>query len=283
MEITKTIDSLKSLITQARAAGKTIGLVPTMGALHAGHVSLIEQAKKQTDFVIVSIFVNPIQFGPNEDYEKYPRTLNADEKACQSAGVDAIFAPAFDQIYPKGNISWVTVEKFTETLCGQSRPEHFKGVTTVCAKLFDIVNPDKAFFGQKDAQQTIIIKKMVEDLNMPLEIIVCPTIRESDGLALSSRNKYLSPSERKDAALMYVSLQTCEKLIKQGQSDPKIIIGEARQIIEQSPLAKVEYLAIVNAKTLEELKTVTTKTLIAAAVKFGDTRLIDNILVEPAN
>ncbi len=188
MEAAETIQSIRSLIKAARDGGKVIGLVPTMGALHVGHISLIEAARKKCDYVVVSIFVNPTQFVPGEDFEKYPRPYENDLDICQKAGVDAVFAPTPEQMYPEENLSWVHVEKITEPLCGQFRPGHFRGVTTVCSKLFNIVNPDFAFFGQKDAQQAIVIGRMVADLNMPLEIVICPTVRESNGLAVSSRN-----------------------------------------------------------------------------------------------
>jgi len=192
MEIAKTIESVRSLVKAARSRGKKIGFVPTMGALHIGHISLIEAAVKTCDFVVVSIFVNPTQFGPGEDLEKYPRPIDADLEICRKGGVNVVFAPTAEQMYPAENLTWVDVEKLTEPLCGQSRPWHFRGVTTVCAKLFNIVAPDIAFFGQKDAQQAIVIKRMAADLNMPLEIVICPTIRQPDGLAVSSRNQYLT-------------------------------------------------------------------------------------------
>ena len=199
MEVAKTIESVRNLVKAARSRKKKIGLVPTMGALHIGHISLVEAAVKDYDFVVVSIFVNPTQFGPGEDFEKYPRPLEADLEICKKTGVDVVFNPAPEQMYPQKNLTWVTVEKLTEPLCGMSRPGHFRGVTTVCTKLFNIVEPDVAYFGQKDAQQAIVIKRMVADLNMPLKIIVCPTVREQSGLAVSSRNQYLSEQQKYDA------------------------------------------------------------------------------------
>jgi pantoate--beta-alanine ligase len=280
MEIAKTIESVRSLVKAARGKGKKIGLVPTMGALHIGHISLIEAAVKKCDFVVVSIFVNPTQFGPGEDFEKYPRPLEADLEICRKAGVDAVFVPTPEQMYPSENITWVNVEKLTESLCGQFRPTHFRGVTTVCAKLFNIVAPDIAFFGQKDAQQAIVIKRMVADLNMPLEIVVCPTVREPNGLAVSSRNKYLTKEQKKDATLIYQSLQKCREMIEGGTTNSKLIIDEMRKILSQSPSIETEYVSIVDAETLQHLDKITGKVLAAVAARINPTRLIDNILVD---
>jgi pantoate--beta-alanine ligase len=280
MKVAKTIESVRNLVKAARSKGKIIGFVPTMGALHIGHISLIEAAAKKCDFVVVSIFVNPTQFGPGEDFEKYPRPLKADLEICRKAGVDVVFAPSPQQMYPGENLTWVNVEKLTEQLCGQFRPGHFGGVTTVCAKLFNIVAPDIAFFGQKDAQQAIVIKRMVTDLNMPLKIVVCPTVRQADGLAVSSRNQYLTRQQKKNAPLIYKSLQKCQKLIEDGVADSKTIINQMRKILQQAPSIKIEYISIVDADTLQELKKITGKVLTAVAVKIGPTRLIDNILVD---
>jgi len=284
MKIVEKILEVRKLVADAKAVGKTVGLVPTMGALHEGHFSLIRTAKKQTDFVVVSIFVNPTQFGPTEDIDKYPRTLDADAAGCEKSGADVIFAPTPDEIYPQQNLSWgnvwVNVEKLDQPLCGKNRPGHFRGVATVCAKLFNIVQPDAAFFGQKDAQQSIIIQRMVADLNMPLKIVICPTVREKDGLAMSSRNRYLNADERKDAALLYAALQEAEILIAGGLRDSKKIIGEMEKIIKLSGLTKIDYIDIVNAKTLEEVEQVKGETLLAIAVKIGSARLIDNIIVD---
>jgi pantoate--beta-alanine ligase len=280
MEIAETIDKTRKIIAQAKSAGAKIGLVPTMGALHEGHFSLIKAAKKQTGFVVVSIFVNPTQFGPGEDLAKYPRPFDADVKACKELGVDVIFAPTDKEVYPEKNITWVNVEKLSETLCGKSRPGHFRGVTTVCAKLFNVVQPDAAFFGQKDAQQAVIIQRMVADLNMPLKIVVCPTVREKDGLAMSSRNKYLDAAQRKYAALLYASLQEAEMLIRGGMRKSGEIVGEMEKILKISKQVKVEYISIVNAETLDELDDVRGKVLIAVAAKLGAARLIDNIMLD---
>jgi len=280
MELAKTIKSVRELVKAARSEGKKIGFVPTMGALHIGHISLIDRAVKECDFVVVSIYVNPTQFGPSEDFEKYPRTLDADLKICQQVGADVVFAPSDNEMYQAKNVTWVDTEKLTEPLCGRSRPGHFKGVTGVCAKLFNIVTPDIAYFGQKDAQQSIVIKKMVADLNMPLQITICPTLREPDGLALSSRNKYLEPQQRKDAPLIYESLKIAADAIGQGTKEPQTIIDQMRNTLSRIKNADIEYVSIVNADNLRYLDKIAGRTLIALAVKIGDTRLIDNILVD---
>ncbi|MBC8470641.1 MAG: pantoate--beta-alanine ligase [Planctomycetes bacterium] len=280
MEAAETIQSIRSLIKAARDSGKNIGLVPTMGALHVGHISLIEAARKKCDYVVVSIFVNPTQFVPGEDFEKYPRPLEDDLDICQKAGVDAVFAPAQGEMYPVENVTWVNVEKLTESLCGQFRPGHFQGVTTVCSKLFNIVAPDIAFFGQKDAQQAIVIRRMAADLNMSLSIVVCPTIRESNGLAVSSRNMYLSEEQKKDAANIYKSLQKCHRMIDTGVKDASEIIDEMRNILLKVPSIEIEYISIVDADTLQSIDHITGKVLIAVAVRIGRARLIDNILLD---
>jgi pantoate--beta-alanine ligase len=279
MQIAKTIKSIRQLIANARAQGKSIALVPTMGFLHAGHISLIDAAVKQCDFVVVSIFVNPTQFGPNEDLDKYPRDLETDVKICESANAAAIFAPTVNEIYTEKNITWVTVDKLTENLCGKSRPIHFRGVTTVCAKLFNIVTPDKAFFGQKDAQQAIVIKRMARDLNFPLEIVICPTVREPDGLAMSSRNKFLTQDQRKDALLIYKALQQCEKMVSSREHNCQNLIRQMRKILELSPQLDVEYISIVDPLTVRDIEEIADNALVAIAAKIGETRLIDNIIV----
>jgi pantoate--beta-alanine ligase len=280
MEIVETIDKTRKIVAKAKSAGKKIGFVPTMGALHEGHFSLIRAAKQQCNFVVVSIFVNPTQFGPGEDIDKYPRPFDADIKACKNLGVDVVFAPSVEQMYPEKNLTWVNVEKLSELLCGKGRPGHFRGVATVCAKLFNIVRPDIAFFGQKDAQQAIIVQRMITDLNMPLKIVVCPTIREIDGLAMSSRNEYLSAAQRKDAALLYAALQKAEVFIAAGQRKSSELISEMEKILKISRQIKIEYISIVDAQTLDELDQVKGKVLIALAVKIGSARLIDNIVVD---
>jgi pantoate--beta-alanine ligase len=282
MEVAETIQSIRSLVKAARSKGKIIGLVPTMGALHIGHISLIEAAVDKCDFIVVSIFVNPTQFVPGEDFEKYPRPLEADLKICKKAGVDVVFTPTPEQMYPTETLSWVNVEKLTEPLCGQFRPGHFRGVTTVCIKLFNIVAPDIAFFGQKDAQQAIVIKRMVADLNMPLEIVICPTVREPNGLAVSSRNKYLTEQQKKDAANIYKSLQKCCQMIDAGVKETTEIISEMRKILQQVPSIEIEYISIVDAGTLRNIDRIAGKILAAVAVRIGPARLIDNILIDTA-
>ena len=282
MEVIETIEAVREKVSAARKKGKNIGLVPTMGAFHRGHISLIERAVKDCDFVVVSIFVNPTQFGHGEDFEKYPRDFDADIEACRKAGVDLVFAPSTEQMYAAENLTWINVEKLTEPLCGQFRPGHFRGVTTVCAKLFNIVQPDIAFFGRKDAQQAIVIKRMVADLNMPLKFVICPTIRDTDGLALSSRNQYLTEQQRKDATLIYKSLQECEKTLKAGVTSTKEVITQMRSILYQAPSINIEYVGIVDAETLQSLDHITGRVLAAVAVRIGPARLIDNILVDAA-
>ncbi|MHC4721252.1 MAG: pantoate--beta-alanine ligase [Planctomycetota bacterium] len=279
MESAETIESLRKLVAAARAQDKSIGFVPTMGALHAGHISLVEAAAKRCDFVVVSIFVNPTQFAPGEDFQKYPRDIEGDMKICAGAGVDVVFAPSSGEMYAQANVTWVDVEKLTQNLCGRSRPAHFRGVTTVCAKLFNIVLPDVAFFGQKDAQQAIIIKRMVADLNMPLQIVVCPTVREPDGLAVSSRNQYLSAEDRKDAVLLSAALAECEKLVNAGQRNCQVLIESMHKIISRSSKVEIEYISIVDTETLADIDVIEGDALVALAVKIGSTRLIDNIFV----
>lgn len=259
--------------------GRTIGFVPTMGALHAGHGSLIEAAVDTCDFVVVSIFVNPTQFGPGEDFEKYPRTLETDAAYCEQVGADLVFAPSAEEMYPDAPLTWVDVEELTNRLCGTSRPGHFRGVTTVCAKLFHIVGADVAFFGQKDAQQAAVIRRMVRDLNLPVDIRVCPIVREPSGLAMSSRNKYLSADERERATCLYRALTHCEKHISEGQTQTASLIEVMRQIIEQQG-GQIDYISIVDPDTLAPLARIEQKALIALAVYMGKTRLIDNMLIE---
>jgi len=282
IQVAKTIAEIRKFVAQARAAGKTIGFVPTMGALHVGHASLIETAARRCDYVVVSIFVNPTQFGPGEDFEKYPRPFEKDAQLCERYGAHAIFVPCANEMYPQKNLTWVTVEKLTEPLCGQSRPGHFRGVTTVCTKLFNIVGADVAFFGQKDAQQATVIRRMVADLNVPLEIVVCPTVREPDGLAMSSRNQYLSPQERSQAPVIYRSLQRCAELIEAGERDATKIAGEMTKVLNQVPALRLEYVSIVDAESLEPCDPVRGRVLVAIAARLGSTRLIDNIVVDTA-
>ena len=283
MDIVKTISETRQLVSNARKAGKIIGFVPTMGALHVGHASLIDVAAAKCDFVVVSIFVNPTQFGPSEDLDKYPRTLDEDAKLCAEHGANLIFAPEVSEMYPDKIVSWIDVEQITDSLCGQFRPDHFRGVTTVCAKLFNIVLADYAFFGQKDAQQVAVIKRMVTDLNMPLEIIACPTIRDKDGRATSSRNKYLSESQRNDALLISKALFKCADSVKQGTYDTNELIAQMADILAKSPNIELQYIEIVDTENLRKIDKITDKALVAIAAFAGKTRLIDNILLDLNN
>jgi len=280
MEVSETIESVRELVKAARIEGKRVGLVPTMGALHIGHISLIEAAVKECNFVVVSIFVNPTQFGPGEDFENYPRPVEADLEICRKFGADVVFMPKPEVMYAGENLTWVKVEKLTGSLCGRNRPVHFRGVTTVCTKLFNIIGPDAAYFGQKDAQQSIVIKRMAADLNMPLEIVVCPTVREPDGLAVSSRNKYLTDKQRQEATCLYESLQKCRQMIDAGTRAAQEIISEMRGILSRPSSAKIDYVSIVDAETLRDVDEIAGKVLTAVAVKIGDARLIDNILID---
>jgi len=280
MEVVETIQAARQHVKAARADGRRIGFVPTMGALHIGHISLIERCVKDCGYTVVSIFVNPAQFGPGEDLDKYPRPIEADLKICAEHNVDLVFNPTPEIMYGRDNLTWVNVEELTEPLCGRYRPGHFRGVTTVCAKLFNIVLPDLAYFGQKDAQQAVVIKKMVSDLNMPLEIVVCPTVREKNGLAVSSRNQYLSDEQRENAAVIYKSLRKCRQLVEAGTTDAHEIIAEMRKLLNQVPSMQIEYVSLVDAETLQPLEKVTGKVLAAVAARIGSARLIDNILVD---
>lgn len=280
MLIFTNIDEVRSYLKEKKELGKTIGFVPTMGYLHKGHQSLIERAKKENDVVVVSIFVNPTQFGVGEDFDKYPRDLANDRLIAAEAGADLIFAPSIDEMYPEGYQTFVEVNELTKTLCGKSRPTHFRGVTTVVAKLFNIIKPDRAYFGQKDAQQAIVIKRMVKDLNMDIDIVVNPIIREADGLAMSSRNVYLSKEAREQATVLSYSLDYAREMILKGERDAEVIKNNITKLINQKPLANIDYVSIVNIDTLLDLEHITGTILIALAVKFEKTRLIDNIIVE---
>ncbi|MCM8770352.1 MAG: pantoate--beta-alanine ligase [Candidatus Omnitrophica bacterium] len=279
MKIIKSIKKIQQILAKERLKGRSIGFVPTMGALHEGHLSLIRQARRENDIVVVSIFVNPTQFGPKEDFKKYPRNFKKDALLCEKCGVDFIFYPDAKAMYPKGYKTYVNVEDLGNVLCGKSRPGHFKGVATVVTKLFNIIGPDLAYFGSKDAQQAIIIKRMVEDLNMPLKIKVMPTVREKDGLAMSSRNIYLNKKERKAATALFHSLKAAEKFIKKGEKDAGKIIHLMRRMIQEAQPKKIDYIEIVDAQSLLPVKKIKGKVLIALAVWFGKARLIDNIIV----
>ena len=280
MIIIETIADMKAVIKSQKQSGKSIGLVPTMGYLHQGHISLVKHSTQENDFTVVSIFVNPTQFGPNEDYDKYPRDLEKDMKLAEQAGVDIIFAPSVKEMYPDGYKTYVAVEGITEVMCGKSRPGHFRGVTTVVTKLFNIITPTKAYFGQKDAQQVAVIKQMVKDLNMNLEIITCPIIREADGLAMSSRNVYLNSEERKAALVLSQSLLNADKLVEGGERSKEKLYKSIYEQISSESLANIEYIEIVDADTLEKVNNIEKRVLVALAVKLGNTRLIDNIILE---
>ncbi len=269
---------MRSFSQHQKKLGKTIGLVPTMGYLHSGHISLIERAKKDCDTVVVSIYVNPTQFGPEEDYKRYPRDLERDKKLAKAAGADVLFTPSNKEIYPDGYSTYVRVEKLSEKLCGVSRPTHFRGVTTVVAKLFNIIKPDKSYFGWKDAQQLIIIKKMVEDLNLNVKVVGLPTLREKDGLAISSRNKYLSKEEREIAPILYQALQKAKKIVSSGERNVEKVLRELKKIIEEKKI-KIDYLKAVNLSDFADVKRIEKNTLIAVAAWVGQTRLIDNMLI----
>ncbi len=279
MKVYRTIKSLVGKIGEIKQKQKSIGFVPTMGFLHEGHLSLIRRARKDTDCVVVSIFVNPIQFGPKEDFKKYPRDLKRDLGLCRKCGVDIAFTTKTKSMYPDGFSTFVNVENLTDRLCGASRPGHFRGVTTVVTKLFNIVKPDIAYFGQKDAQQTIIIKRMVEDLNMPIKIKMMPVVREKDGLAMSSRNIYLSPEERRQALSIYKSLRLARNLHRKGERDSKKIIRKMRSVINRQKKVKVDYVSIADLSKLENVNKVSRKILVAIAVKIGSTRLIDSTIL----
>lgn len=276
MKIIKTIDELRANLKKSKIEGKSIGLVPTMGYLHEGHASLIRKARSENDIVVVSDFVNPIQFGPNEDLLTYPRDLEADSKICEEIGVDYIFAPEASEMYQDRKV-FVDIEDMSDHLCGAKRPGHFRGVLTVCSKLFNITGADRAYFGQKDAQQVAIIKKLVSDLNIPIEIIPFPIVREEDGLALSSRNTYLSSEDRKAALCLSKAIFAGEKLAKEGGSVEEVI-GKMREIIDSEELSKIDYISVVDLKTMEDASDFDVDRLVAIAVYIGKTRLIDNFI-----
>ena len=276
MKVIEAIDGMKRLRQQL---AKSVGFVPTMGYFHEGHLTLVRQARAENPSVVVSIFVNPTQFGPHEDFNSYPRDPQRDLAMLEKEQVDIVFMPSVAEMYPPQLSSWVEVGKVTEKLEGASRPGHFRGVTTVVAKLFNIVQPNKAYFGQKDAQQLVVIKKMVADLNMNLEIVAVPTAREPDGLAMSSRNTYLNPEERKAAVVLYQALSLAQKLWSQGEKDAERLRQEMKAFIQKQPLADIDYISIADAETLDELDTVSPPALVSLAVRIGKTRLIDNVVL----
>ena len=279
IQIVRTVAETRAALRELRARWRSLGLVPTMGALHEGHLSLVRAGRAACDAVVVSIFVNPTQFGPNEDFAKYPRTFEADCAALEREGVDLIFAPTAEEMYPADASTFVDVEGVSGRLDGASRPGHFRGVATVVAKLFNIVGPDKAFFGQKDAAQVAVLRKMVRDLNFPLELMVCPIVRDPDGLAMSSRNRYLSPEERRQALVLSRALREAERLASSGVTQSQDLIAAAQAIIAREPQVRVDYLKVVDPNTLEDIADTSRGALVAVAAFVGTTRLIDNVLL----
>lgn len=280
MEICYKINEVRERVNVWKREGLSVGYVPTMGYLHEGHKSLIEAARKNNDRVVVSIFVNPMQFGPSEDLESYPRDLEKDSQLCESVGTDLIFHPEPEEMYSDGFCSYVDMNGLTKELCGRSRPVHFRGVQTVVLKFFNIVKPDRAYFGQKDAQQLAVIKRMVKDLNVDVEIVGCPIIREHDGLAKSSRNTYLSPEERKAALILSRSLKLGRELIENGETNSKAVIKAISDKINTEPLAKIDYVDAVDFETVTPVDKIGKSVLVAIAVYIGKTRLIDNFIIE---
>lgn len=280
MELLRSISEARRFVAAQKKQGKSIGLVPTMGYLHEGHLGLVNSARQQNDVVVVSIFVNPTQFGPQEDLDRYPRDFEKDCNSCTQAGVDAIFSPTAAEMYPERFHTWVQAEKITETLCGASRPGHFRGVATVVSKLFNIVQPDRAYFGLKDFQQAVVIKQMVQDLNMPLEIVTVPTVREADGLAISSRNEYLTDEQRTSAPVLYRALKIGRRLVESGEQNACTVREAMIKEIESQPNTRIDYVAVSDPETLAPVDKIENRVLLAMAVWLGNTRLIDNILVE---
>lgn len=280
MKVESTVSAVRSQVKQWTKEGLSVGLVPTMGYLHEGHASLIRAAKRDNDKVVVSIFVNPMQFGPTEDLASYPRDLQKDSELCESLGVDLIFHPTPEEMYHKGFSSYVDMSVLTEELCGLSRPVHFRGVCTVVNKLFNIVTPDRAYFGQKDAQQLAVIRHMVDDLNMDIEVISCPIVREDDGLAKSSRNTYLSDEERQAALVLSRSIKLGSEMVEKGEKSADKVVLAMKELIEKEPLAKIDYVKAVDGLTMQQIKKVQKPMLVAIAVYIGKTRLIDNFIWE---
>lgn len=280
MKVITSIPEMKDVVRQQRAASRTIGLVPTMGFLHEGHLSLVRAARKKADVTVVSIFINPAQFGPKEDFKAYPRDLARDCALLEKEGADYVFHPEASQMYPDGYKTYVEVHDLQDKLCGRSRPGHFRGVCTVVLKLFQIVEPDFAFFGQKDAQQAIILRKMVRDLNLDVQVEVMPIIREPDGLAMSSRNTYLSPQERTAALVLTKSLAEAKTVIEGGERRAEVVLGRMKAMIEKEPLARIDYVEAVDAQDLNPVHEIGPGTLIALAIYVGKTRLIDNIIID---
>lgn len=279
MKVCQKIFEIKKNLSFDKRQGLSIGFVPTMGYLHEGHLSLVRESRKTTDKTVVSIFVNPTQFGPQEDFQDYPRDLKRDIALLEELGVNYVFAPTVEEMYPSGYKTYVEVTQLQDKLCGRSRPGHFRGVCTIVLKLFNIIQPDWAFFGQKDAQQAIIIKKMVNDLNLEIKFKVLPIVRDKDGLALSSRNTYLSPEQRQAALVLYQSLQLAQRLFSEGERKTSVIKQAMAELIRQEPLAKIDYVEIVEMENFEEISFISDKALVALAVFIGPIRLIDNIIL----
>jgi len=278
MLVVNTITELRQTLAAQRQAGRTIGLVPTMGCLHEGHLALVKRARSEADFTVVSIFVNPTQFGPNEDFSKYPRTFEADCEACDKASVDLIFAPSVEEFYPKNANTWVDVEKVSTGLCGAFRPGHFRGVSTVVAMLFNVIQPTCAVFGRKDLQQCVVIKQMVHDLHIPVRVIIDETVREPSGLALSSRNRYLTPEELQKATAIPAACRVAQELVKKGETNPILIEKAAVKRLTQDASLRIQYLKVVHRETLSEVtKIIPGECALALACYLGNTRLIDNV------
>lgn len=275
----ETVAEIQAYSADCRRRGLHIGFVPTMGAFHAGHLSLMRQARKENDAVVVSIFVNPLQFSAGEDYDRYPRRLEQDQKMAESEGADVLFHPSVAEMYPKGFDTHVDQSDLPSKLCGAFRPGHFRGVMTIVSKLFNIVRPDTAYFGQKDYQQYLICRRLATDLNLGVDVRLMPTLREDDGLAMSSRNAYLGPKQRKDATCLYRALQRAEELAGRGENSAAKVAAEMRKIIQKVKGTRIEYVAIVNAETLEPVKEIKGRTLVALAVRLGKARLIDNVIL----
>jgi len=288
LKICPTIDETRAASRAARLAGKRLGLVPTMGALHEGHLSLVRAARRASDVVTASIFVNPTQFGANEDLAKYPRSLERDCKLLENEGVDLVFAPTVEEMYPTSqdghvrpaSVTWVTVEGLSNKLDGRSRPGHFRGVTTVVAKLFHIVEPDAAFFGQKDAAQVAVIRRMVQDLNLPVEIVICPIVRETDGLAMSSRNAYLDPKQRQQALVLHRSLEKVQQMAERGELGAAELASAGRREVASEPSVRLDYFELVDPETLDPVEDASRGALVAVAAYVGGTRLIDNLVLK---
>lgn len=280
MEVIRKINEMQTRVYSIKDRKESIGFVPTMGALHEGHVSLMRSARDENDELVVSIYLNPTQFDNKEDFDNYPRRLDKDIEIVERENADVVFAPGTEEMYPEGFCTYVTQDKFTDTMCGRLRPGHFNGVATIVTKLFNIVKPDRAYFGQKDYQQSVVIEKLVADLNMEIDVKVLPTVRDEDGLALSSRNKRLSPEERRSALCIYGSLLKAKSMFASNIKDAKEIIGEMTAIIKKAKHTRIDYISIVNAHTLEDVSLINGKAVAAVAVWIGNTRLIDNLILE---